>query len=144
MKYLWTQKKQFLCASDQQGYIALVSVLIISALVVLVATSASLASISEADMGLQESQAWQSFYLTTACAEHGLMKLKDDIEYSGNETLNFTNGSCTILPIEGTGDQDRTIKVTGNVSNQTSKIKVEINEVNPDMEISSWQQVADF
>lgn len=144
MKHLWRQKIQFPCGSKEQGYIALISVIIISALVVLIASSANLLSISESDMGLQENQAWEAFYLATACAEDALMKLKDNLKYGGNETLTFDNGTCTILSLEGSANKDRIIKVASTAYNQTRKIKIEINKVNPDMEIKSWQQVVDF
>ena len=144
MKHLWIQKIQFHCGSKERGYIALISVIIISALVVLITSSANLFSISESDMGLQENQAWEAFYLATACAEDALMKLKDNLNYKGNETLTFDNGSCTIEPVEGSKNKNRTIKVSGSAYNQTRKIKIEINTVNPDTEIKSWQEVVDF
>ena len=59
-----------------RGYIALISVLIISAVVLLIATSASLFSIGEANMGLEESQSWQAYYLANLCIEKALMGLK--------------------------------------------------------------------
>ena len=126
------------------GYIALISVLIISALAILIASSANLISISESSMGLQENQAWGSFYLATACAEDALMKLKYNLNYPGNETLTFDNGTCTILPVEGEGNEERIIKVSAIAYNQTRKIKIRIKRVNPDTEISSWQQITEF
>jgi len=48
------------------------------------------------------------------------------------------------LPVEGVGNQNRLIKVIGNVSNYTRRIRIEISRVNPDMEISSWQEVTGF
>jgi len=129
---------------DQEGYIALISVIIISALTILIASSSNLLSISEADMGLQENQTWEVFYLTTACAEDALMKLKDDLNYGGNETLTFENGVCTILPVEGSDNTDRVIKVSGVAYNQVRKIEIEVNTINPVMEINSWQQVVNF
>lgn len=126
------------------GYIALVSVLIITTLVLLIASSASLLGISESDMGLQENQAWEAFYLATACVEDALMKLKDNLEYTGGETLTFDNGTCAIELVEGIGNENRIIKVSGTAYNQVRKIKVEINQVNPDTLIKFWQQVAEF
>ena len=144
MKHHWIQKIQFLCENREQGYIALISVLIISAVLLLIASSSNLISISESDMSLQENQSWQSFYLATACAEHALMELKDNLKYTGNETLIFDNGTCDILPVEGKGSKNRVIKVLGNAYNQTRKIKIEINKVNPRMEIKSWTNITDF
>ena len=144
MRHLWMQKIQFHYVNREGGYIALISVIIILALVVLIASSAILLSISESNMGLQENQAWESFYLATACAEDALIKLKDNLNYEGNETLTFDNGTCTIEPIEGAGNEGRVIKVFSNAYNQVRKIKIEINKMTPNTEIKSWQQVVDF
>lgn len=129
---------------NQKGYIALILVLIISGVTLLVAISANLLGISESDMGLQKSQSSQSFYLATLCAEDALMKLKDNLGYPGNETLSIDNGTCDILSVEGSGNQNRIIKTTGTYFNQTRKIKITINKVNPKTSIGSWQEVVDF
>ena len=129
---------------NQKGYIALISILIISGVTLLVAISANLLGISEADMGLQKNQSSRSFYLAVLCAEDALMKLRDNLEYPGNEVLVIGDGTCNILPVEGSGNQNRVIKTTGTIFNQTRKIKIQINKVNPKMRINSWQEVVDF
>ncbi len=128
----------------QQGYIALVTILIISAIVLLVGISVNLLSISESDMGLQKNQSSEAYYLANLCAEDALMKLKDDLNYLGNETLTIGDGSCYIYAPEGSGNKDRIIKATGTIYNHTRKIKIEINRVNPDTEIASWQELPLF
>lgn len=145
MKHLYLQKTQSLSGGkNQRGYIALISVIIISALIVFIGSSANLLSISESDMGLKESQSWEAFYLATACAEEGLMKLKENLKYKGNESLIFDNGTCTILNIGGGGNKNRIVNVSGSAYNIVRKIKIEIVQVNLDMQISSWQEVTDF
>lgn len=147
MNHLYIQKKQFpsvIKNKSQEGYIALISAIIISALVVFITSSANLISISESDMSLKESQRWEAFYLTTACAEEALMKLKDDLKYIGEEGLTFENGTCTIFRLSGGGNKKRTVSVSGSAFNIVRKIKIEIDEVNPEMKIGLWQEVVDF
>lgn len=127
-----------------KGYIALISVLIISAIVVLIATSASLVSIGESDMALQQNQAWESFYLSDFCAEYALMKLESVLNYSGNETVTIGGNSCVIRPISGSGNFNRTVETQSTFSNQTRKVKVQISQISPTMQITSWQGVSDF
>lgn len=122
------------------GFIALLTVLIIFAIALLVGLSLSFLSISEATMGLQKSQSSQAYFLTNLCAEQALMKLKEDINYPGSEIIEIEGGNCQILPIEG----NWVIKVFGNFRNQIKKIKIVVSQVNPEMIISSWQEVADF
>ena len=120
------------------------SLIIVSVLVVLIVSSANLLSISESGMGLQENQGWAAYYLANACAEDALMKLKNDLNYNGNETLIFDNGNCTIELLEGVENENRIIKTLGTAYNQVRKIRIEINRVNPDTEIKTWQEVTIF
>lgn len=143
MKHLWRQKRQFLYENRKEGYIALISVLIISAIVVLIATSASLVSISESDMGLEENQAWESFYLATACAEEALQKIQDSSSFSGSGNLSLGQGSCTYTVTKLTS-QNRVITASGTVRNITRKVKITLDKINPNINITFWQQVVDF
>lgn len=128
----------------QRAYIALITILIISAVTLLIAVSSSLFGISETDMGLIVDQSTQSYYLANACAEYALERLKNNINYAGDETLDIDDGSCYIYLPEGSGNENRTIKVTGTLANKTRKIKIIIEKVNPSMTINSWQEVSEF
>jgi len=132
--------KNYKLETNSGGFIALVTVLIIFAITLLIGLSVSLLSINEAQMGLKKFQSSQTYFLANLCAEQALMKLKENINYSGNETIEIEGGNCQILPIEGSW----IIKVSGNFQNQIKKIKIIISQVNPQMIISSWQEVAEF
>ena len=93
---------------------------------------------------VQNSNSSRAFYLANLCAEDALMKLKDNLDYLGNESLIIDDDSCEILQVEGSGNSDRVVKTTGTVYNQIRKIKIEIAQVNPKMEITSWREVIDF
>lgn len=125
---------------NQLGFIALTSVLIIFALTLIIATSFTLKSINEATMGLKKNQSSQAYYLANLCAEQALLKLKEDIDYTGNETVLIKGGSCQILPIEGRW----TIKVLGSFQNNIKKVKIVVSQVNPKMVIYSWEEIKDF
>lgn len=127
-----------------RGYIALISILIISAVLTLIVFSASHLSISQLTMALEKNQAKESYYLAQACAEEALMKLKEDVGYRGNEVLNIDGHTCNILNVEGRGNKDRVVKTSSNAYNQVKKIKITIKEVNPLLDFKSWLQVAEF
>lgn len=116
------------------------AVLIILGIVLMIGLSISFLSIGEVSMSLQKSQSSQAHYLASLCAEDALMKLKEDLNYPGGETINIENGSCQILSIEG----NWTIKVSASFQNQTRKIAIMINQISPEIIIDSWQEVADF
>ena len=129
---------------NQKGYIALISILIVSGVTFIIAISTGLFGISESVMGLEKNQSSQAYYLASLCAEDALVELKNDLKYSGNETLVFDEGTCTILKVGGGGNTNRKVRTIGTVHNQTRKIEIEIAQVDPKMQITSWQEVADF
>lgn len=124
----------------QKGFIAITTVIIISALVLMIGIGISLESIGEMKMGLQRSLSSQSYYLTNLCAEQTLMKLKENSSYLGDETINVENGNCTILPIEG----NWTIKVSAFSSGQVKKMKLVVSQIDPEIIVDSWEEVAEF
>jgi type II secretory pathway component PulK len=126
--------------SLQRGFIALITVLIILGIILMIGVGISFLSVEEASMGLQKSQSSQAYYLSNLCAEHALMKLKEDSSYTGNEIINIDNDNCQVLPIEG----NWTIKVTANFQNQIKKMKIKVSQVSPKMVIDSWEEVAAF
>lgn len=135
-----TGLKNYKLKSNNKGFIALITVLIILGVALFIGLGISQLSISEAQMGLQKSQSSQAFYLANLCAEHALMELKEDIGYAGETIPNIENGSCQILPIEG----NWTVKISANFSNQIKKLKIVVSQINPEMVIDSWQEVAEF
>lgn len=123
-----------------RGFIALITILIISSVALLVGLSVSFFTLGEAQMSLQKNQSSQAHYLANLCAEEALMKLKEDVNYQGNEVFGFEQGSCQILAIEG----NWTLKVLADCSNQIKKLKIIVNQIDPEVKIFSWQEVADF
>lgn len=128
----------------QKSYIALITILIATGAILLVSLNVGLFAISESNMGLIESQSIGAYYLANACAEYAILRIKNNLNYPGNQTLDINGGSCYIYSPEGTGNQNRVIKVTGILDNLTRKIKINIKRINPQMEISSWQEVSEL
>jgi hypothetical protein len=126
------------------GYMAIISALIISALMVVIASSANINSIYESDMGEKAAKGWESFYLAMACAEEALIKLKESVDYLGGEVLMFDNGECSIVDVAGAGNKSRRVKVSASIAGQVRKIVVNVAEINPRMTIDSWQEVSSF
>jgi hypothetical protein len=122
------------------GFIALITVFIIISIALLISLGFGLLSIGEIDMGFEKTQSSQAYFLANLCAEQALMKLKEDINYTGNEIINIENGSCQILPVEG----QWIIKTIGNQQNNIKKMIISVSDVDPKIIISSWQEVADF
>ena len=125
------------------GYIALTSILIISAIVLLIALSAGLLSISELNMGLEKNQSAEAYYLASACAEQGLQEIRNSDSFTGAGNLSLENGTCT-YDVSQTGGENRTVEALGSVNNIVRKIKISLDAINPSINITSWQEVPDF
>lgn len=126
-----------------KGYIALISILIISAVLLLVAVSSGLLSISEANIGLEKGQGSEAFYLATACAEEGLEKIRESSSFSGYGNLAIGEESCSYA-VEKLEGQNRIITASGTVQDASGKIKITVDQVLPSIHIASWREVADF
>ena len=123
-----------------RGFVALITVFIIISVALLISLGFGFLSIGEVNMGFKKTQSSQAYFLANLCAEQALMKLKENVNYAGNETINTDNGNCQILQIEG----QWIIKTIGNTQNNIKKMRISVSQVNPKMIISSWQEVADF
>lgn len=124
----------------QKGLVALMTVLIILVIALVIGIGLTLRSIAGVTMSLQKIQSSEAYYLANLCAEQALMKLKENRDYPGGETINAQKGQCTILPVEGKW----IIKVSATSSNQVKKMIIVIDKISPKMIINSWEEVADF
>ncbi len=130
--------------NKQKGYVALVSVLIVSALSLAVSIGVSMRSISGAHMGLSYKRSHQAHILATSCVYEALTALERDLEYAGNEDIIIEDKTCHVYTIEGEGNEDRVVKIEASVDGFVKKIRVEVLRISPTMQIASWKHVVDF
>ncbi|MBI3421155.1 MAG: hypothetical protein HY006_03765 [Candidatus Sungbacteria bacterium] len=123
------------------GYVALLSVLIISGLTLVIAIGLAFRSIDDSKITTARAFGAITQNLAEACAEDALKKVKDSGSYQGNETLTFSLGTCQIYQVTKVGTI-YTIKTQNTVSGFTQKIVVIVDRNN--MNVLSWQAVADF
>lgn len=128
----------------QKGFIALTSILIIGALILVISVGLSLRSVSEAQISVSEQESHVALALANLCAETALMKLEGILNYNGNEMVDVDGVSCDIMNIEGSGNLNRTVKAKSTVSGYAKKVKVVVSKISPVMQITSWEEVADF
>ena len=125
------------------GYIALMSVLILTAVGVLIATTfLYLSATSSATITVLEKGIKARAY-SNICAESGLQKIRDINNSSGLTTLTLAEGTCTYNITVGAGE-NRTIDATGTVDGMIRKTRIIISAINPQIITTSWQEVADF
>lgn len=131
--------------ANQSGFIALISILIIGAVILTISIGLSLRSIGETNMALNEELSNRAAALSNACAEDALLKLKTNLSYAGGETIAVQSGlDCQILAVLGSGNTNRAIQTQSTVSGYTAKSQVIVSQVRPVTIISSWEKVSDF
>ena len=119
----------------KNGFIALVSVLIISAIAIIIGVSISLLGMSELQMGFSENQSFKAFNYADACTEEALERLRINwANYSGS--LSFDEGSCTINTVVSGGSA--TINLVGTVDNFTRKIQISVDS---SLNVTAWEEL---
>jgi len=127
-----------------QGFIALASVLILSAIFLSLSIGIASRVISETKTDIAFHEYDSARYLSLACAEYARMELESTLDYQGNEGILMDEGSCQILPIEGTGNTNRTLRVQSTVGSHTYSIEYNILTVSPHMVVTSSERVISF
>jgi len=135
--------KQYNNKTINNGYITLISVLIIGAVGLAVAISLLLLGLSSSKTSFAFEQSAQARALANACAEEALEQIKNLPSFEGEGNLSLGQGDCTYL-VTTSGEQDRTITVMGTVGIIVRKAKIILDTVTPQISISSWKEVADF
>ncbi len=128
----------------KKGYIALISVILMSALGLSIMLSVIAAGVdaSITDFSLQQLGGARS--LASSCAEEALEKIFETSTSTSNGNLSIGSGTCSYLITSTSSGQNITISSTGLLGTVTSKIKVVIATTTPGITLSSWEEVADF
>jgi len=125
---------------NNQGYIAVVSAIIITSIVIVIALVFS----SSNFLGRFDSQGLEmkeiSRGVARGCLEYAKLKLAQG-SYGGNELKTIGNYSCRILPIESDSNS-YIIKATSTVGNKETKLKLKVS--NSDLRTISLEEVVSF
>lgn len=103
-----------------------------------------LIGVSVSKTSIESENTFKARSYANACAEKVLLNIKTNKEYSGDEIISYTYGSCTIGEINLLSGTNETIEITGNVGNSISKIQLDMQEIESDVWEVSWREVSDF
>lgn len=127
---------------ENKGYAVLFVVIIINAAALVIVTSIMIWGFYFHKTSLVNQKSSQARNIADACAEIALMDIWGDQNISGSYSESIGEGSCT-YDISGTSP-NKNIQVEASVDDVYRRLEVNIDQVNPDINISSWQEVADF
>lgn len=122
-----------------RGYIALSMVLIISAVVIGIATTVSLLAIGEAQSGLTQFKGEDAWSFVDGCAEDFLQKIHDSTSYSGTVTFTRPEGTCTVTITSGDPSWNFTVTAGGTPVYKRS-VRIQATRSST-ITITSWQEI---
>lgn len=125
-------------ACRQRGYVALLSVLIVGAASIAIATALLVTATDSQRSTLVAQQSSQALSLATACGEEGLQKLYETPSYTGTTVVGI---GCTFT-VTNTGGNNRQIEAHATVGTVTRRISISATVAAPNITITSWQDVA--
>lgn len=127
---------------NQDGFITLISVLVVGAVGVAITLSLILLGLGSSRTSFAVEQSNQAKALTNACTEEALQQIRDSAPFIGSGNLTLGQGTCAYT-VTSQGGQNRTIIASGTVGTIVRKVKIIIDKINPAIQVVSWQEVAD-
>jgi len=125
---------------NDHGFAAITSMIVISVVVLAIATSVALMGIDHAQNSLSTTKSLEANTMAKSCVEEALYRLRDDANYTGG-SLVFTDGSCVIV-ISGTGS-NRDISSISTITGPPSyvySLLVSVKRTGQSINITNWQE----
>lgn len=126
--------------NDSNGFIALISILIVGAVGTSIVVSLVFLGIGSSKTALVVEMSNRALVFAENCAEEALLVIRDNNSFVGNESISFTGGSCS-YNIENIGGEQRNIVVEGLAESVTRKVEIVVQEIKPKIIIISWEEI---
>lgn len=122
---------------QQRGYIAIASVLVISAVAVIIGTAVALQSINEIQTALSHKKGQEALQLVEGCTEDALIRLNKVASIPA--TITIPQGTCSVTINSNTGN-NWTFTIAGTINNYTKRVQVSATR-GTTFVITSWQEL---
>lgn len=126
-----------------KGYIALIGVLLIGVVAAATVISLIVMGINSLQTASALERANQAKALANACAEEALQQIRDATAFAGSFSLTFSQGVCS-YQVTNNGGQNRQINILASAGTAQRNIVIAISQINPQIVITSWQELSDF
>ena len=125
------------------GYLILLSVMIIGAVSLAIVISMLLSGLGTSRTSFAHQQSVQAKALVNACVNEALQQIRDNTAFTGSNNLSLGQGDCTYT-VTNTGGENRTIQASSTVGLIIRKTQATVSQINPSITIASWQEVSAF
>ena len=121
------------------GFIALMSAIIISVVLLLVVTNLGFTEFYNRSNILDSELKEKSFALAEACVDTAILKLANDSSYNPiNEPISVDADNCIIQSV-ASGASQKIISIQTNYKNYYTNLKIVLNSAN--MSVVSWEEI---
>lgn len=131
----------------QDGYIALITVILISVSLLTMVVAVSFEGFFSRFSVLESEQKETSAYLAESCFNTAVLMLAQDDDYSGNESIDVGTESCDIKNITTSGSfaERRTIQTQGIKGDAYTNLEITIDlDSLPSTDVVSWVEMPSF
>lgn len=122
----------------ERGYIAIISVLIIGAVVLAIAVTVSLLAIGEGQTSLALTKGEDALQFSEGCMEDAMLKALNNNSYVGG-TITRPEGTCTITASKSSNNWTVTATSTATVYRRT--IQAHFTRSGRSITITDWQEI---
>ncbi len=129
--------------SFKNGFVTLMSIIVIGAVGATITTGIVLMSIRYSQTSDSLFMSNKAKFYASACAEKGLMNFRKNIDYYGNDTLDFADGECFIYPLV-LSEGRVTIKAEGTYEGYIGRVQIDVVEIELGLWRSEWKEVEEF
>lgn len=133
--------------SCRRGYVFLITVLFVGIIGLSIVSTYFILSTAALQNGWSLEQSAQALANAESCAEIALQSLTQNSNYDGQDVVTFTEdigGTCEVLRVGGSGNNNRTVCTEGIAGKSTRRLEILIDQVLPNVKVSSWQEVPIF
>lgn len=127
--------------NSQNGFIALVSAIIISAVLLVATVTLSYSSFFVRYNLLDGEYKERSSALAEGCVDAAILKLAGDPSYSGNEPITIGSELCTVRPVQISGN-NKIIETQAEFQNSYTNLRVVVDQNT--LAVQSWQEMPHF
>ena len=105
-------------AKTEEGFIALTSVLIIGAVIIILGVSIFYASLTDQAISNDYQNGQKSNFLADFCLKEGILRLKENIDYMGAEDIKVDDATCSVSLVENVDDNTKKVSSLGRAGEQ--------------------------
>jgi len=129
--------------SQRGGYVTLMSVLVVGAVGTAIAVSLILLGSGASRTSFAAEQSSQAQALANACAEEALQLVRESTAFVGSGSITLGSGACA-FNVTSQGGENRTLEISGTIATIIQRMLITIEEIDPRIIVTSWQEVSDF